>query len=100
MAINGLQDLSKLSIAQMYAVYLSIARADWMWRRAAVYGVAEPPPGHAAFRPLAYEVFEQRMNLASTVFRGDQSLRDRLSRQAAAYRVDVQAAIAGASKAA
>lgn len=100
MAINGLKDLSRLNVGQLYAVYLGIARADWMWRRVAVYGVAEPPPGHASFRPLPFHVFEQRMTSAASVLRGDETLRRRLARQAAAYGVDVDAAIAGLSQAA
>lgn len=99
-AIEGLKDLSKLNVTQLYAVYLGIARADWMWRRVAVYGVAEPPPGHASFRPLPYDVFEQRMKSAESVLRGDETLRGRLARQAAAYGVDVEAAIAGRAQAA
>ncbi|MGB7325307.1 MAG: hypothetical protein WBD31_10590 [Rubripirellula sp.] len=98
--MTGLQDLSKLSVTQLYAVYLGIARADWKWRRTAVYGAAAPPPGHASFRPLTFDVFQERMATASSVLRGDESLRARLSRQAAAYRVDVDAAISSHSQAA
>lgn len=99
-AINGLKDLSNLSVAQLYSVYLGVAHADWMWRRSAAYGVAEPPTGHATFRPLAFGVFEQRVAVANSQFPGDDSLRARLARQAAAYRVDIDAAVASHSKAA
>ncbi len=77
-AINGLKDLSNLSVAQLYSVYLGVAHADWMWRRSAAYGVAEPPTGHATFRPLAFGVFEQRVAVANSQFPGDDSLRARL----------------------
>ncbi len=91
MAFTGLQDLSGYSVKQLYDVYMAVAEADWKWRRTAVYGATEPPPGHAMFRPLSFDVFAQRIETAGTMEDGDASLRDRLARQAAAYRVDVVA---------
>lgn len=88
MAFTGLQDLSGFNVEQMYDVYLAIAKADWKWRRTAVYGAAEPPPGHAMFRPLSFDVFAQRMASAASVVGGEKTLRSRLARQAAAYKVD------------
>lgn len=95
MAFTGLQDLSGFSVEQLYDVYLAIAKADWKWRRTAVYGAAEPPPGHAMFRPLSFDVFALRMKSAASIVHGEQTLQNRLARQAAAYKVDV-AAIASA----
>lgn len=91
-AIKGLEDLVGLDVDQLYAVYLGIARADWNWRRMATYGKAEPPPGHAQFRPLPFAVFEQRMVAAEQTVGGGSVLRQRLSRQAAAYGVCVDEA--------
>jgi hypothetical protein len=99
-AFTGLQDLSDFGVEALYGVYLAIAEADWKWRRTAVYGAADPPPGHAMFRPLSFDVFAQRMQATAAITHGEQTLRRRLSRQAAAYRVDVgQVASAQASAA-
>ncbi len=90
MAIESLQDLSHLSSAELYEVYLPIAMADHRWRLRTLYGDGSPPTGHHAFRPLPYPQFEQRLLLAQTIDNGEQLLRRRLSRQAAAYEVDIQ----------
>ncbi len=47
MAIEGLQDLSQLTVEELYAVYVDIAESDLIWRRRAMYGDTQPPPGHS-----------------------------------------------------
>ncbi|WP_145176532.1 hypothetical protein [Rubripirellula lacrimiformis] len=92
--------MSNLSVEQLYSVYLAVARADWLWRRRAVYGATTPPPGHAEFRPLAFPVFKLRMDTVASVLRGDTILRERLSRQASAYGIDIASAMTIQSQAA
>src|SRR6056297_825740 len=70
-AIRGLRDLSNLSLGQLYAVYVGVAKADWNWRRRAAHGSVEPPPGHSGFRPLPFAVFEHRVQAAQTLAHGD-----------------------------
>ena len=100
MAIRGLRDLSNLSLGQLYAVYVGVAQADWNWRCRAAHGTAVPPPGRSGFRPLPFAVFEHRVQAARAMAHGDRTLRNRLARQAAAYRVDVEALIAQTAQAA
>ena len=90
MAIDSLEDLSSLSTAQLYAVYVAIARADHKWRIRALYGDQVRPAGHSEFRPLPMVHFEHRLTVAREIVGGEQSLRGRLARQAAAYQIDVQ----------
>lgn len=89
MAIESLEDLSSLSIAELYAVYVAIARADHHWRMRALYGDQTRPAGHSEFRPLSMVHFENRLVTAREVVGGEASLRARLARQAAAYQIDV-----------
>ena len=91
MAIQSLQDLSELSLSELYTVYLAIARADHKWRIRAMYGDQPRPIGHSVFRPLPMVHFEHRLDAAQGIVGGERSLRARLSRQAAAYRIDVPA---------
>ncbi len=91
MAIQSLQDLSNLSISELYTVYLGIARADHKWRVRAMYGDQPRPIGHSVFRPLPLVHFAQRLEAAQGIVGGERSLRSRLARQAAAYRIDIQA---------
>ncbi len=93
MAIEGLQDLSQLTVVELYAVYVEIAKSDFKWRRKAMYGDTQPPPGHSEIRPLPFDLFHQRFLAAQTTVGGESRLRQRLSRQAAAYRVDVNSAV-------
>ena len=90
MAIDSLQDLSNLTIAELYGVYLAIAKADHRWRSRAMYGEETPPPGHSEFRPLSQSHFAERFAAAANIVGGEATFRARLARQAAAYRVDVQ----------
>jgi hypothetical protein len=92
MAIDTLVDLSGLSVDELYAVYLAIARSDHQWRLRTLYGEQLPPRGHAEFRPLSEQQFQQRLEMARTILDGETLLRRRLARQAAAYNVDVQQA--------
>lgn len=89
MAIESLEDLSSLSISELYTVYVAIARADHHWRMRALYGDQPRPVGHSEFRPLPLVHFEDRLVGANEVVGGEQTLRGRLARQAAAYRIDV-----------
>lgn len=89
MPIDTLHDLTDLSSTELYVVYLAIARADHRWRVRTLYGDAERPAGHTEFRPLSNEQFEARLEVAKTLTNGESMFRQRLSRQAAAYRVDV-----------
>lgn len=91
MSINLLHDLSPLDANELYAVYLAIALADHHWRARAMYGDTKPPTGHSIFRPLSSNQFAARMSAAQRFAGGESLLRQRLSRQAAAYRVDVNA---------
>ena len=100
MAIQPLANLADLSIAELYRVYLAIARSDHKWRVQAVYGNGDPPAGHCELRPIAYEQFEERFAKAQSLVQGEQLFRQRLARQAAAYRVDVTAELASIRKAA
>ena len=93
MAIEGLHDLSQLSVTELYAVYLGIAESDFNWRRKAMYGDTPPPQGHFKFRPLPFNLFQQRFLATHNTVGGEARLRQRLSRQAAAYRVDVESAV-------
>jgi hypothetical protein len=93
MAIEGLQDLSQLTVEELYAVYVDVAESDSNWRRKAMYGDTQPPPGHFKFRPLPFSHFQQRFLAAQSTVGGEARLRQRLSRQAAAYRVDVDSAV-------
>lgn len=92
MAIEGLQDLSELTVLELYAVYVDVAESDLNWRRKAMYGDTRPPSGHSEFRPLPFDLFLQRFLAVQTTAGGEARLRQRLSRQAAAYRVDVDSA--------
>jgi hypothetical protein len=98
MAIEGLNDLSSLDMNELYAVYRQIAESDIDWRLRTMYGDRRPP-AHS-FRPLSFEVFRQRFEAACRLEQGESMLRERLSRQAAAYRVDVDLAISGLQRAA
>jgi hypothetical protein len=99
MAIEGLNDLSSLSVRELYAVYRGIAESDLKWRLRTMYG-DKSPVGRAEFRPLPFELFHERFVAAQGLDRGESMLRERLSRQAAAYRVDVDSAIARLQQAA
>jgi hypothetical protein len=89
MPINPLHDLSALDSNELYATYRAIALADHRWRARAMYGDTIAPPGHCVFRPLSSEQFAARLSAAREFAGGESLLRQRLSRQAAAYRVDV-----------
>ena len=93
MAIEGLKDLAQLSVVELYAVYVDIAESDLNWRRRAMYGDTQPLAGHSVFRPLPFEVFVERFHAAQKTTDGEAILRQRLSRQAAAYRVDIDIAV-------
>lgn len=100
MSINPLHDLSRLDVNELYAVYLAIARADHQWRARAMYGEATPPRGHSIFRPLSREQFAGRLTAAQRMAGGESMLRQRLSRQAAAYGVDIEKVLIGERQAA
>ena len=100
MAIEGLQDFSHLSLAQLYAIYVQVAESDLNWRRKAMYGDTQIPPRHSEFRPLPFDVFGQRFMAAQNTVGGEARLRQRLSRQAAAYRIDVASAVSRIQQAA
>lgn len=89
MAIESLRDLSKLSVTELYSVYVAIARADHRWRIQALYGDQARPAGHSEFRPLPMVHFLDRFAAAEKVPGGERSFRGRLARQAAAYRIDI-----------
>ena len=93
MAIEGLQDLSLLTVEELYAVYVDVAASDSDWRRKTMYGDTQPPPGHSEIRPLPFDLFHQRFLVAQGTAGGEARIRQRLSRQAAAYRVDVESAV-------
>lgn len=93
MAIEGLPDLSQLTVLELYAVYVDVAESDFDWRRKAMYGDTQPPPGHSEFRPIPFDLFHQRFLAAQNTVGDETRLRQRLSRQAAAYRVDVESAV-------
>ena len=98
MPFESLHDLSTLSSDELYMVYLAIARADHQWRVRALYGDTAPPAGHNEFRPLSRELFSERLATAKTMVGGESVLRQRLSRQAAAYGVNVEAELSRLSK--
>lgn len=89
MAIESLKDLSSLSLTELYTVYVAIAKADHRWRIRAMYGDQARPQGHSEFRPLPMHHFAERFAAAEKIVGGDRSLRGRLARQAAAYKIDV-----------
>jgi hypothetical protein len=94
MPISPVHNLSLLDSNELYAVYQAIALADHHWRARAMYGDTTPPTGHSVFRPLSREQFVARLSAARTFAGGELLLRRRLSRQAAAYRVDVNEELA------
>ena len=100
MAIEDLQDLSHLTVVELYAIYVDVAESDLNWRRKAMYGNTQPPPGHSALRPLPFELFDQRFVAAQSASGGEARLRQRVSRQAAAYRIDVASAVSRIQQAA
>ena len=100
MAIESLADLSDLSFAELYAVYLAIAQSDHDWRVRTMYGQSGPPTGHVEFRPLSEAQFLQRVQKAKSISGGELMLRNRLARQAAAYGVDIDAELAHVRQAA
>jgi hypothetical protein len=100
MAIEDLHDVSHLSVVELYAVYVGIAESDLNWRRRAMYGDTQPPPGHSEFRPIPFDLFDQRFMAAQNTVGGETRLRQRLSRQAAAYRVDIDAVVSRIQQAA
>jgi hypothetical protein len=77
------------SVHDLYSVYLEVARIDHQCRRAALYGVQSPPPGHTPFRPLSFQDFETRFNTATSVPQGEDIFRRQLARQADVYGVAV-----------
>ena len=87
MAIQLQDDLSDLSLEQLYRVYLAIAEADHRWRLRAFHGDHAPPAGQCLLRPLQLEQFRDRLDTSRAVTGGESSFRQRLSRQAAAYGV-------------
>ena len=93
MAIEGLKDLSQLTVVELYAFYVDVAESDSDWRRSAMYGDTPPPAGHSVFRPLPFEVFVERFQAAQKSVGGEAILRQRLSRQAAAYRDDINSSV-------
>lgn len=99
MAIEGLYDLSSLDVAELYAVYRAIAESDMNWRLRTMYGDRKPNR-QFEFRPLSFELFQERFEAACQLEHGESMLRERLSRQAAAYRVDVGLTIARLQRAA
>jgi hypothetical protein len=99
MAIEGLDDLSSLDLSELYAVYRKIAESDMNWRLRTMYGDRKPEI-QFQFRPLSFEVFQERYEAACELEHGASMLRERLSRQAAAYRVDVDLAVARLQRAA
>ena len=94
MPINPVQDFSRLDSSELYVVYRAVARADHQWRARAMYGDTTPPTGHNVFRPLSREQFAARLSAARECAGGESLLRQRLSRQAAAYQVDVNEELA------
>ncbi len=89
MPIQALHDLSNLTVDELYAVYQAIARADHHLRTEALYGKADPPPGHFEHRPLPRVDFSERFRLAERIVGGEAMFRSRLARQAVAYQIDV-----------
>ena len=87
MPLDSLVDLSGLNGTELYAVYLAIARADHRWRVDTLHG--DPARPMSEFRPLTMEQFDARLAAAGTMAGGETMLRERLSRQAAAYGVDI-----------
>jgi len=75
------------SLADLYAIYVQIAKADHSVRRAALYGSQSPPPGHTPFRPLPLEHFEARFEAALQVVSGEDIFRRQLARLAQVYGV-------------
>ncbi len=100
MSISLLHDFSVLDLNELYAVYVAIARADHQWCARAMYGDTTPPFGHSIFRPLSQNQFTARLTAAQELAGGESLLRQRLSRQAAAYRVDVEAELSRTCQAA
>lgn len=90
MTIQPSQDLSDLSVNELYSVYLAIARCDHLWRRKSLYGGNEPPKGQCDLRPLGREQFVQRFEKAKTFVGGELMLRQRLAKQVAAYSIDLK----------
>lgn len=94
MAIESLPDLSGLSVGELYAVYLAVANADHQWRLQALYGTAEPPLGHSELHQLPITEFENRFHLAQSIAHGEEMMRARIARQAAAYKINVSDVLA------
>ena len=95
MAIEIQHDLSNLTVDELYVVYRAVAIADHQMRTEALYGDVKPPPGHYEHRPLPRADFGERFRAAERLVGGPANFRGRLARQAAAYRVDTVAVIAG-----
>jgi hypothetical protein len=76
------------SVHDLYAVYFEIAKRDHACRRAALYGVHTPPPGHTPFRPLSFADFEIRFHSAAEIPDGEDIFRRQLARQAQVYGVE------------
>jgi len=94
MAIGPLQNLAGLTSDELYSVYVAIAQADHAHRLRALYGNESPPDGHAPLRMISASRFAGRWSLAGRMLGGEEQFLARLSRQAAAYGVDVAAEIA------
>lgn len=99
MAIGGLNDLSSLDVTELYAVYRGIAESDMNWRMRTMYGDGKPEPKQE-FRPLPFDVFQERFRAACGLENGEAMFRERLARQAAAYRVDVDLTLSRPQRAA
>lgn len=93
MAIPTRHDLSLLTVDELYAVYLAVARADHRMRTESLYGSSEPPRGHYEHRPLPPADFAERLRLAGRMAGGDAGFRGRIARQAAAYEIDIPAVL-------
>lgn len=102
MAIGPLMDVSSFTVDEIYDLYYAIAEKDHAFRLQSLYGADAPPAGHCEFRPLTRDAFMQRVRHYDSLDGGQisRSLRERLSRQAAAYAVEYQATQVQISRAA
>ena len=91
---------SPLSLNDLYAVYLEVARRDHAWRISAMYGQTPPPAGHSPLRLLPFEDFRERYEAALRVPGGHAVFEGQMLRRARAYGVDVQAALGNTRRAA
>jgi hypothetical protein len=93
MPIQLRHDLSDLTAEQLFKIYLAIADADRRWRIRSSHGDQQPADRCCDWSPLRREQFLQRVEQSRLVAQGEQMLRQRLARQAATYRVDVESVL-------